>query len=334
MSRAQLTSTVEQNTGGAVAPFVAGKNKIINGDFGIWQRGTSFSTVNTYTADRWRSNFDGTGATRTVSQQTFTPGTAPVVGYEGQFFFRFNKSVGGSGGTIDYVIQQLIEDCRVLAGQTVTLSFWAKSDASRTVNAYIQQNLGTGGLGSPAGQGYSSFSLTTSWQRFTMTVTLPSLAGMTIGTSSFLTASLYWSNTNLTGIIDIWGVQLEAGSVATPFTTATGTLQGELAACQRYCWVMGINVDWPGQYYSTSTVYGSVKFPSTMRAVPSLTVSTAGAINVFAGGSGRTSTAITSDALSTDTGGFGITTAATGTAGWGTSNRINSGATATWSAEL
>ena len=43
MSRAQLTSTVEQNTGGAVSPYVAGKNKIINGDFGIWQRGTSFS---------------------------------------------------------------------------------------------------------------------------------------------------------------------------------------------------------------------------------------------------------------------------------------------------
>ena len=43
MSRAQLTSTVEQNTGGAVALFVAGKNKIISGDFGIWQRGTSFT---------------------------------------------------------------------------------------------------------------------------------------------------------------------------------------------------------------------------------------------------------------------------------------------------
>ena len=138
MTRAQLTSTVEQNSGGAVAPYVAGKNKIINGDFGIWARGTSFTSVpstKTFTADRLYTQRDGTGATVDVSQQTFTPGTAPVSGYEGTYFLRFNQSVAGSGSTYNSLIQK-IEDVRIFAGQTVTFSFWAKASSSLSTQLY------------------------------------------------------------------------------------------------------------------------------------------------------------------------------------------------------
>ena len=87
MSRSQVTSTVEQNTGGAVAPFVAGKNKIINGDFYVNQRNFSSTTTSSvYMFDRWTQYLaDGTV---TYSAQTFTPGTAPVAGYEGKNFIR------------------------------------------------------------------------------------------------------------------------------------------------------------------------------------------------------------------------------------------------------
>jgi hypothetical protein len=78
-------------------------NFVINGAMEIWQRGTSFSTYVSgglfHTADRWATQRDGSGATVTTSQQTFTPGSAPVAGYESQYFIRVAQSVAGTGGT-------------------------------------------------------------------------------------------------------------------------------------------------------------------------------------------------------------------------------------------
>jgi len=208
--------------------FAAGKNKLINGDFGVWQRGTSFSLTGStiYSADRW-ATYGVTGDT--LSQQTFTAGTAPVAGYEGTFYARL---VTGSTASPRYFYQK-IEDVRTFAGQTVTLSFWARvSSGTGTVDATLgNQNFGSGGSSFVGGTS-QSFTATTSWQRFSFTGTVASVAGKTIGAGSFAEATLSTSNTSKT--MEFWGVQLEAGSVATAFQTATGTIQGELAACQRY----------------------------------------------------------------------------------------------------
>ena len=270
MSRAQLTSTVEQNTGGAVAPFVAGKNKIINGDFGVWQRGTSFSLSNgvNFTADRWIGYQNA--ATNTVSQQAFTPGTAPVAGYESAYFWRWSQT---GSGTSTQEIQQKIEDVRTFAGQTVTLSFWAKaSSAVPFTGIYLVQNFGTGGSSSVTAVNFgASSNLTTSWVRYTFTGTVASIAGKTLGAGNNLYLALQFSSANTVNI-DLWGVQLEAGSVATPFTTATGTLSGELAACQRYYWRAG--GDNAYQYFAIGTSTSStqaaifVQNPVTMRTAP------------------------------------------------------------------
>ena len=293
MSRAQLTSTVEQNTGGAVAPFVAGKNKIINGDFGIWQRGISFSSPATgsYLADRFYIGFDGSPTT-SYSRQTFTPGTAPVSGYESSYFMRCAMTAVST--TTSWGFYQRIEDVRTLAGQTVTISFWAKADSSRTGNTNFLQEFGSGGSSTVFGGAGQNIALTTSWQRFTYSLTLPSISGKTIGTNSSLT----WYFTmpiSTTSTIDIWGVQVEAGSVATPFTTATGTLSGELQACQRYYWrnsstsnAFFINPIQGSSYNATTACDLGIQAPVQMRVAPTAfeysNICVTDGTNIYSGG--------------------------------------------------
>lgn len=237
-----------QGPTGPVVDTNTGRNKIINGDFTINQRAfTSNTTDASYNFDRWRQA--NSGGTFTVTPQTFTPGSAPVSGYEATNFVRA-VTASQSGSTDLAVIQQRIESVRTLAGQVATISFWAKANTGTPkIAVEIVQNFGTGG--SPSAQvltAVSAVTVSTSWQRYSVTTTIPSISGKTIGTTantSFLEINLWTSagtaqasRASSIGIqnwtADIWGVQVEAGSVATPFTTASGTLQGELALCQRY----------------------------------------------------------------------------------------------------
>jgi hypothetical protein len=217
----------------------AGKNKIINGDFTINQRNFSSTTTNgDYGFDRWALALSG--ATATYSAQTFTPGAAPVAGYESKNFARLVTTVGNDGCRL----QQPIEDVRTFAGQTVTLSFWAKGTNPTTAGnlaANFIQNFGTGG--SPSAQvtvTQQTFVLTANWTRYSLTFAIPSISGKTIGTTpntSCLQLFIGQGSSLSTDAwtLDLWGVQLEYGSKATPFQTASGgSIQGELAMCQRY----------------------------------------------------------------------------------------------------
>jgi len=237
MSRAQLTSTVEQNTGGAVAPYVAGKNKIINGDFGVWQRGTTFTNPAnlSFFADRFYLDVGGaSGGTTTWSQQAFDYGSSPaadklpILGYSSTYFARYNMSSVSTGQSYNNPFNYKIEDVRTFAGQTVTFSCWVKSDSSRSFAIQVFQNFGSGGSSNAYVGASSTLTATTSWQRFTFTIAIPSISGKTIGTGSSLWIILGGLAVNTVQTLDLWGFQAEAGSVATPFTTATGTLSGEL----------------------------------------------------------------------------------------------------------
>lgn len=242
------------------------QNYIINGAFDIWQRGTSFSSAG-YTADRW-AIVAASGQTVSVSQQTFTPGSAPVAGYEGTYFSRLLWS-GTPSGTFWFT--QRVEDVRTFAGQTATLSFWAKATSNTSVfTPMIEQNFGSGGSAGVSVTS-SAINITTSWQRFTATFSVPSIAGKTIGANSYLDVRPLNGGSSVAGnSIDIWGVQLEAGSNATPFRRNSPSIQAELAACHRYYkrWTSYASGYVITQGWTASTTIAQFDLQNQMRVAP------------------------------------------------------------------
>ena len=220
------------------APQTTFRNKIINGDFSIWQRGGAGGYTPTSNAmegaDRWITWWNGTGGTRSVSRSTFTLGQTAVPNNP-KHHMTINTSVIGSGQSVmDF--WQRIENVNTFAGQTVTLSFWWKSTSAATqASPFITQNFGTGGSPSAAVDTYlttTSLASANTWTKYSVSVALPSISGKTLGTSGdFLLVGLRFSTT-VACTIDISSVQLEQGSVSTPFEQRpNGT---EFALCQRY----------------------------------------------------------------------------------------------------
>jgi hypothetical protein len=244
--------------------YAAGKNAIINGDFNIFQRGTSTTIgVDAYWADRFAMNMVAAVPTGTASRQTFTPGAAPVAGYEGNYFGRVN--ITAHNNCTQYYIYQKIENVTTFAGQSVTLSVFLKADAATAIGVYLVQNFGSGGSGAVSTTMDAAKSITDGFVRYTFTATVPSISGKTIGTGSSLELRFVIPNSGSyvrVGTYDFWGVQLEAGSVATAFQTATGTIQGELAACQRYYQrVLAVN------NYGAVSLFGAAK-STTVAIIP------------------------------------------------------------------
>lgn len=209
------------------------RNLIINGDFSVWQRGTSQTTAGYGSADRWYIN--QSGATHTSDQQAFTLGQTDVPGNP-EFFLRHDVTTGNDNTHV----QHRIENVELTADREVTLSFYAKgvNPGGGSVTVEHTQYFGTGGSPSSSvtTEVTTSLTLTASWQRFTYTFTPPSVSGKTLGTNGddsiwirigqgSDTATDAWN-------IDISNVQLEFGDTATEFEYINPADQ--LARCQRY----------------------------------------------------------------------------------------------------
>ena len=257
------------------------RNLLHNGAFNVNQRGFSSATSSNHGFDRWR--FWQSDGTVTHSAQSFdsgtTLGTTPV--YQPKSFARLVTSGQTAAGALS-ALQQRIENVRTASGETVTLSFWARAGTGTPkVAVEIEQYFGSGGSPSSIVQTYAGqVTLSTTWTRYSVTVALPSVAGKVIGTANddYVGVNLFTSagsslnsRTGSLGIqsatIDFWGVQLEQGSVATPFEHKD--YGQELRECQRYYFrLTGQNVYCTGVGASGTAVQGFLYHPVPMRSTP------------------------------------------------------------------
>jgi hypothetical protein len=238
------------------------RNRLINGDMRVSQRGTSFVSpaASSYTLDRWRISYDGTGAFG-VYPMDFNLTNPPA-----RAAFRWQQT-GAISGCSYRQVQQHIEGVETLAGQTATFSFSVYVvSGSISITPALYQVFGTGGSPS-ADVSIPGTPITCTGQaRYSQTFAVPTTSGKTRGTN-FNDNLIAYFKLPTTGTFDvyIWDVQLEEGAVATPFERRP--IQTELALCQRYYQAhTGVLVS--GYSLSGVPIYGDFSLPVTMRVYP------------------------------------------------------------------
>jgi len=261
------------------------ENRIINGAFDFWQRGTSSTSSGYVAADRWTNTISG--GTVTMSRQAFALGD--TLGSNNPTYF-LRQAVSGQVNSGDLAaVQQAVEGVRSYAGQTITILGWARrSSGSGNMAVTVDQNFGTGGSPSAGvvltGQ---TVTLTSSFAPFAVTFSVPSITGKTLGTNgndkltlTFFTSagSSYSTGSNSLGPqtigVDLWGVHIKVGTHTTAATDLykQPELGPELARCQRYCVVMGgdasIEAIGLGWALSATVTNMHINLPVEMRAIP------------------------------------------------------------------
>lgn len=349
------------------------RNRIINGAMAIAQRGYAatgnpglgYSSIGTL--DRWGFWCAGNNTFTTAQVSDAPTGfvystlitTVNPITFGASTYGTFSQRIEG------YNIVDLAWG--TANAKPITISFWIKSSLTGTFSAYVFND------------GYTycypyTFNIPTAntWVQITKTIAGPTVGTWQTDTRVGIEFGITLMNgTNYSAPADAWisgnyrigspnsvnllstsgatmnvtGVQIESGSVATPFDVRPyGT---ELALCQRYCYVL-YNTDSEGatigvsSVYNTTTVFSYVYLPVPMRTNPSLTTVAAGGGNWFnnyfgaSGQSVNTSPTLSSSSNSLNTtnvrmfvGGFtGLTV---GQAGWA---QVIQNAKAIFSAEL
>jgi hypothetical protein len=274
------------------------RNRIINGDMRIDQRnaGASVTITNTaattYTLDRWAAY--GSVTSKFSVQQNAGAVTAPT-GFT-NYFGATSLTAYSVGSGEQFSISQAVEGFNTAdlgwgtsAAQTVTISFWVRSSLTGTFGGSLRN--------SAANRSYPftfAIGAANTWEQKTITVAGDTTgtwltdsgigirvffslgSGSTVsGTAGAWAAGNFVSATGATSVVGtngatfyITGVQLEAGSVATPFERRPyGT---ELELCRRYFQSCGAGAS--GRTANSTSAELAVNFKTQMRASPTLTL--------------------------------------------------------------
>jgi len=288
-------------------PIFTSRQAIINGGFNVAQRGASVTYTNNITVgnaygyglDRWIGQvYVGNGgsgnASFTMSQQTFIIGQTSVPGNPKHFARLSITSVGTKAPQAAFMrMMQPIESVSTFAGKKCSVSFWAKSNSNREIAVALVQSFGSGGNASAqvSCPGGKVINLTTSWQLFSVTFDVPSVAGKTLGTNNDDFLGLYFIpykqddqtvsipsgevGTYATGDFDFKEVCLCAGDVALTFQPRS--FGEELQLCQRYYWkswdlAMDAVGTQTGIAADTGGLVVTCRFPVNMRVSPTINI--------------------------------------------------------------
>lgn len=216
-----------------LAPIAGSRNALINGAFNVWQRGTSFNGSSPYYgADRWFFARPGAVAGSTLSRQ--------ASGLTGFTYCARMQRDSGNANTSSVRIFQSLETINSLqfAGKQITVSFYVRSGANYSggANTYLNVRSGTGTDQQLGNTGFTGVALvgqlaitpTSTWTRYSVT-------GSVSSSATEVGIDINYTPTGTAGAndyIEITGVQLEAGSVATPFEFED--FGDTLRKCMRY----------------------------------------------------------------------------------------------------
>jgi hypothetical protein len=321
------------------------RNKIINGKMDIAQRGTSFAAPasDSYSLDRWGYAVVGTTGVVTLSQSTDNP--VDEYGYSLRATVTTADAAVAAGDVA--AIYQKIEgfNVRDLIGKTFALSFWVRSTKTGTHCVFFSNSANNRSYVSEY-----TVNAANTWEKKTVSVSGGLITAGTwdwttgvglqvgftlIAGSTYQNTAGAWHTGNFlatsaqvncldsdTNIFAITGVQLEVGSVATPFEHRP--YGAELALCQRYfyaytCGTSGFGDFGIGYLRSTTSFVTSIKMPVPLRIAPTA-ITFSGVVGDYAYQAGGTTcvvNGIAAVAFGTDSCSVEFTSATASTLGFG-----------------